>query len=426
MEPSAKKVKTEEDSQSKAEAVVQDVANPAPSKLAPVTPEELRVYYERLFPVSLFFRWLQYGDNSYIKNREFSFTLKDDVYVRYCAFNTKEEFKAGLLKKVPVKIDVGAVFNAPPSLKDSVDRFQPLEKELVFDIDMTDYDDVRSCCDEANICRKCWPLMTCALKVIDTALREDFGFNHLMWVYSGRRGIHCWVCDPRARKLSNEGREAVVEYLSLHLGEKKALELAAPLHPSLKRAYDTLVHEKSCFVETCLDNQQILSGEGSLEKIMDLGKLTSLGFTGFQEMDADSRYNWEVLQKWQLKASKNKKLQAQISVALPKIVFTYCYPRLDVNVSKQLNHLLKAPFCVHPKTGRVCVPFDPSKADTFDPFTVPTIQELINELNKGLPREQTSLAQYIKLFKDFVHPLERMGIQRKMKMQQGGMTPMEF
>eukprot|EP00951_Prasinocladus_malaysianus_P000635 scaffold4532_cov41-Prasinocladus_malaysianus.AAC.1 len=48
-----------------------------------------------------------------------------------------------------------------------------------------------------------------------------------------------------------------------------------------------------------------------------------------------------------------------------------------------MNHLLKAPFCVHPKTGKVCVPIDPETAWEFDPMSVPTVSQLLEELNQS-------------------------------------------
>lgn len=52
----------------------------------------------------------------------------------------------------------------------------------------------------------------------------------------------------------------------------------------------------------------------------------------------------------------------------------HSYPRLDVNVTTGLNHLLKSPFCVHPKTGCVAVPITSAQAKNIDLANAPRIE----------------------------------------------------
>lgn len=92
----------------------------------------------------------------------------------------------------------------------------------------------------------------------------------------------------------------------------------------------------------------------------------------------------------------------------------YTYPRLDIEVSKHLNHLLKSPFVVHPGTGRVCVPINTKKCEEFDPLGVPTVTELLEEIDEWKSEqseegsakvqdwEKTSLKPYVEYFRSFI------------------------
>ena len=278
-------------------------------------------------------------------------------------------------------------------------------------------------------------------------MSADFGFRHVLWVYSGRRGVHCWVCDRRARLLSNELRTAVVEYLSVSLGKEKGkadsglrarVHVTTPLHPALATAYETLLP----FFSQQVEAQRWLEDADSRQQVLDYFDDAARPLFLFRDDDSDGLQRWdELVQKVNAFLSKPggvKQTQAQrqlgksVQSVLPRIVLGHVYPRLDVNVSKQMNHLLKAPFCVHPKTGRVCVPIDAQRADEFDPFAVPTVEELETELNEamgmggaaaavggedgdgaggaasavGRSWEKTSLKPYIELFKKFVLALQ--------------------
>ena len=447
------------------------------------------------------------ADPGFLSRRELCYTLDGDIFVRYQSVRDASDLRRALLAKVPAKIDIGPVYNVDPSRRAAYNSstssaaasaassasagapasgFAPMERELVFDIDLTDYDDVRTCGTGGHTCRRCWPLMAAAVAVVDAALREDFGFSLVLWVFSGRRGVHAWVCDPRARRLTDEQRAAVAANLSLYKGvEDGVVKLALPgagmvsgggggggggapgggatttssssssasfvnggntSHPAVARSLRLL---RPLWESQILPRQKLLDSAKTWDKILGHLPDASLaarlrsrwdrareneqrenvatddgvgggGGGGGEEEEGNnpeasslSLRRWRELEAEVARASRPSAADARdhaardrkaaLATCLDRAVLACSYPRLDVDVSKKRNHLLKAPFCVHPRTGKVCVPIAASKeeghedvaaaAASFDVDAVPTAAGLLDSLDDKAVAERERRAR---------------------------------
>eukprot|EP00437_Effrenium_voratum_P011905 CAMPEP_0181449956 /NCGR_PEP_ID=MMETSP1110-20121109/27929_1 /TAXON_ID=174948 /ORGANISM="Symbiodinium sp., Strain CCMP421" /LENGTH=435 /DNA_ID=CAMNT_0023574165 /DNA_START=45 /DNA_END=1352 /DNA_ORIENTATION=- len=418
------------------------------------SPELLKIYYERLFPFLQMFRWLSYRNDpksasagaqkDFFQRREFTFVLAGEkgkeIFCRYQCFKDMEEYRAKVLDRQPIRMEIGAVFSHAPSKHNVVSKeaYKPLERELVFDIDMDEYDDIRTCCSGANLCLKCWTFMKAAIEVLRRALREDFGFEHLLFVYSGRRGVHCWVCDEAARKLSNEQRGAVADYLTLCSGTGKCradlkMNGCEELHPSIVEAHTICKKWFRDKHDGILATQDILKHGPHLANILEpLSVPEKETITKFMTTypQATSMDIWTQLEKVadaRAKTASNFKQTLGAKVFLKDVMIQFAYPRLDIGVSKQMNHLLKSPFVVHPKTGRVCVPIDPDRLDDFDPAKVPTIGLLVEELQKIGDVQKTSLKPYTHFFETkFLQQMEKASTEELRQRNNGAGVLMDF
>ncbi|KAI0461294.1 hypothetical protein LJB42_000960 [Komagataella kurtzmanii] len=402
-------------------------ANLIKAESSSYTPSEydMRNYYERLLPFKSVFEWLNHSPipQTDFTMREFAFEFKSGAYQRYNSFVSAKEFKDTVVRVTPTRFEIGAVYSINPSKRKTVSKnmMKPIEKEFVVDIDLTDYDDIRTCCSKTGICHKCWKFINVAIEIVDTALRDDFGFEHMIWVFSGRRGAHCWVSDQRARSMNDTLRKAVIDYLdvlNLKGGHKnRNLTFRRPLHPHIERSTGILLKS---FKEVILEEQDPWRDdkraiEDLAKKISDAATRDSLAKLWTEKPGRSS------LEKW-----KDIDTQAKKGFAVrdwkTDIVILSMYPRLDIEVSKLMGHLLKSPFCIHPKTGNVCVPFDP-RVKEFWPDESPNLRSLQSEIEewdtnhpgKSVKHEweKTSLNEYIKMFNNFKKKLNEEELQSR-------------
>jgi DNA primase small subunit len=295
--------------------------------------DQLSLYYQKHFPFALLDQW--FGKR--LDHMEFSFTFliqNQQVYNRFQSFDSIQQLQHIMVSKTPIKMDIGACYNVKPCLKKTIESctFVPLSREFVLDIDLTDYDPIRSCCQGTTVCGVCWGFITVAIQILHQLLVSDLGLKHIVWVFSGRRGVHCWVSDETVRVATTEERRAMVQYLQ-YKSEKR-------IHPSVDRAFGIC---SSFFYSVLLQQMDLLAKEEAVKVLLHCVDDAVLRSKLEQDMKRESTS----VDKW-----KVVKRMVKQSVLID-IVYTFTWPRLDSNVSIGLNHLLKSPFSIHPSTGVV-------------------------------------------------------------------------
>lgn len=165
----------------------------------------LALYYNNNFPFESIYKFMR--SNPF---REYAITIcNSNTFVRALSFDSSDELSAYILKKVPLKMDLGAIYDIKPETGAGMTA---VSKELVFDVDLTDYK--RTCCEGKTMCNECLKLIKCAAHIMNYVLTKCFGYKKILYVFSGGRGMHIWVCDEGAVKLSTRERRGIVDCIS--------------------------------------------------------------------------------------------------------------------------------------------------------------------------------------------------------------------
>ena len=254
-----------------------------------INSQTLNLYYNNCFPFEHVFNWLTYNNTVNLKNREIALSINDEenecdyITRRIQIYQSAIAFKREIKKKLPYRIDIAGLYCIPANKKfhNAINDDVPIIfKEVVFDIDMEPPTDKKQLLQY-------WKQLKSFMVTLNNDLRNNFGFTNLLFVFSGKKGFHCWICERKSLEYCQNGRNVISDYFKSK-------------------------------------------------------------FSGY----------------------------------------------LDCNVTTDMDHLTKIPFCVHPNTSKICVPIDVDNIDDFDPFNIPKINCDPKELTK-----------YIQFFENFVSKL---------------------
>lgn len=356
----------------------------------------LENYYKLLFPHKMLINFYTFCNQENFAHRKFVFNY-NTAYVYNLFFANETQFKIETVARAPLQIMVGA------QMEDCIDAFRPSgfvkTRELIFDIDATDYSDVRECCAyEKKCCPKCWEYIKIVYTLVDSELRETFNFKHILWVYSGRRGVHCYVFDKSALD-----QRDIISSLELTQKINDSYELKNDIDFKSGYIKKALKLFNTHFMRVCVREQKIFATNRGIDMLINSSPIVgvrselSIKLTPYKN---NNQYTSEqIYEEYEsfLKTKGGQHLN-QSKIFLMLKIFS---PRFDSNVTTDDAHLLKCPFSVNSNTFNIVTPFDITQ--NFNPIAnAVNLQKLLIEYKRyNGDVEKTSLFAALKIFDIF-------------------------
>jgi len=316
----------------------------------------------------------RHGDE--LNKREFA--VEGDYYRRYVVAKDADELKREVLAMRGLKsFHIGPLYNerVVRSAAQAHMHSWPVRRELVFDLDLTDYDFLTLETPEGDVdaeaCDKAWCVCAVGIFVLQWLLRNAFGFQEFVVVYSGRRGAHLYVCDDKAMDLPDDVRGAITDFFKFVPSEDgqrahpstRTVMVMHELSEALHHIFETHFIDELKLFETQEQRVAFVERLGFSEEY--LPAVASLAEDVVDE-SMTGRAMWDFL-----KTKVASLPQEWMRHRIDDMMLTYVWPRIDAGVSRHLNHLLKAPCVAHPKTGRIAVPVNAVDYFRFKPGDAP-------------------------------------------------------
>jgi len=335
--------------------------------------------------------------------REFAFILfSGRGMIRHIGFSKKKQFISFLREKTPAHVYYSSAYYQKPDAPTMQEK-KWMGAELIFDLDSDHLPDAEKMdyTQQLDIVKKEFS------KLVNDFLLGDFGFDekYIELYFSGSRGYHCHVKDPRVLQLDSGERREIVDYItgrdlkdslvfheyvtgSRIYGSKsypagKSLRMPRPDEPGwrgrISRGIIEIINE-------------IKNSRNPMERLKEYGVKQSDAEKLLRDLSED---RIQRIQEGRLDQSKTIR-RFFLNSALRKTAVSMSAGETDEPVTCDVKRLIRLPGSLHGKTGFKVVKIKLEELDVFNPLDDAVV--LSNDLVKIDLKEKISIKMKDEVF----------------------------